>query len=99
MNFITDTDSEQARKVLLQHKFSSLKIQTPDGHQLAHVLNPRDKVGRPTTSGKCVNNSPPMKRHNGSCVLKPYAHRGNPNLRNSHDTHPIMFNCALDPVL
>ncbi|HHJ3176422.1 TPA: hypothetical protein ACQJOO_002680 [Vibrio parahaemolyticus] len=41
MNFITDTDCEQARKLLLQHKFSLLKLQHPDGHQLARFPPPR----------------------------------------------------------
>lgn len=41
MNFITDTDCEQARKLLLKHKFSLMKLQHPDGHQLACFPPPR----------------------------------------------------------
>lgn len=41
MNFITDTDSSQAHSILTQHKFSLLKIQTPDGLHFARFSPPR----------------------------------------------------------
>ncbi|MFM2591316.1 hypothetical protein [Vibrio sp. TBV020] len=41
MNFITDTDSEQAHNILTQHKFSPLKIQASDGRYLARFSPPQ----------------------------------------------------------
>ncbi|EGQ8101819.1 hypothetical protein MW374_004312 [Vibrio parahaemolyticus] len=41
MNFITDTNTPKAYDILTTHKFSPLKIQTPDGHQLARFSPPR----------------------------------------------------------